>query len=500
MSAGAKAYSLPNGSSSADILARIPDLQIWIIGDIMLDEYVMGTVDRISPEGPVPVVRVSNIEYRLGGAANVARQVAALGARASLAGVLGEDVSGAQILKLSGEAGLDARAVLQLSDRHSTRKVRVLGRNHQMMRLDWEDIAPCPVAAADSMIDRLSEGPLPDIIILSDYAKGVLTPHVINKILALARPLGIPIVVDPKRRDFGEYRGASVITPNLSELQLAAVGQTLDPNNVDSIANVASALTASAGVDAIVVTLGDRGMLLASGKKQHLAIPAAARRPVADTTGAGDTAVATLASCLAAGATLEDAAHIANAAAAVAVSLVGAVAVDPRMIQAVLSGEGEQKMFSRAELAIKVNGWRTAGRRIVATNGCFDLLHAGHLSLLKDAAQCGDILVVAINSDASVRSLKGLGRPIMAEGERAAILAALACVDAVIIFDENTPLEILRVIQPDVLVKGQDYRLDEVVGRELVEADGGRVVLIPLLPTKSTTALIARIVADRLPV
>jgi D-beta-D-heptose 7-phosphate kinase/D-beta-D-heptose 1-phosphate adenosyltransferase len=281
-------------------------------------------------------------------------------------------------------------------------------------------------------------------------------------------------------------------------LQLAASGQTLDPNNVDSIAEVARALAASAGVDAIVVTLGDRGMLLASGKEPYLAIPAAARRPVSDTTGAGDTAVATLASCLAAGATLEDATYIANAAAAVAVSLVGTVAVDPRMIQAVLSGEGEQKVFSREDLATKVYEWRAAGRRIVVTNGCFDLLHAGHVSLLHQAAQCGDILVVAINSDASVRQLKGSGRPIMAESERAALLSALACVNAVTIFEEDTPLEVLRVIRPDILVKGQDYRLQDVVGRELVEGCGGRVVLMPLLPAKSTTALIAQIVTDRL--
>lgn len=483
-------------SSFANILARIRDLQVWIVGDIMLDEYVVGTVDRVSPEAPVPVVRVCGVEYRLGGAANVARQVAALGAHASLAGVLGEDSPGGQILTLCEAVGLDTRAVLRLAGRHSTRKVRVLGRNHQMLRLDWEDAVPCPATAAGGMIEQLRKGPPPDIIILSDYAKGVLTRHAIDSILAYARLSGIRIVVDPKRRDFAEYRGASVITPNLSELQIAT-GQVFDPDNIDSIAESARALAETAGVDAIVVTLGERGMAVAPVNEPHLAIPAAARHTVSDTTGAGDTAVATLASCLAAGATLEEAAYIANAAAAVAVSLVGTVAVEPRMIHEVLRGESEQKVFCPDELAAKANDWRTAGRRIVFTNGCFDLLHAGHLSLLHDSAKCGDILVVAINSDASVRRLKGNGRPIVPEDERAAFLAALACVDAVAIFDEDTPLEILRAIRPDVLVKGKDYRIEEVVGRDLVEGYGGRVTLIPLLPEKSTTALLDRIVSAR---
>jgi D-beta-D-heptose 7-phosphate kinase / D-beta-D-heptose 1-phosphate adenosyltransferase len=483
-------------SALADILGRIRDLEVWIVGDIMLDEYVVGTVDRVSPEAPVPIVRVCNVEYRLGGAANVARQVAALGAHTSLAGVLGQDTHGGQILTLCEEAGLDTRAVLQLADRHSTRKVRVLGQNRQMLRLDWEDIVPCPAAATDSMIGRLNEGRPPDIIILSDYAKGVLTKHTIDSILARARSSGIRIVVDPKRRDFSEYRGASVITPNLGELQ-TATGQVFDPDNFDSIAQAARTLAETAGVGAIVVTLGDRGMAVASVSGPQLAIPVAARRPVSDTTGAGDTVVATLASCLAAGATLEEAAHVANAAAAVSVSRVGTVAVEPRMIREILTGESEQKMFCQEDLAAKANDWRAAGRRIVFTNGCFDLLHAGHLSLLHDSAKCGDILVVAINSDASVRRLKGYGRPIVPEGERAALLAALACVDAVAIFDENTPLEILCAIRPDVLVKGQDYRLEEVVGRDLVEGYGGRVTLIPLLPEKSTTALLDRIVSAR---
>jgi D-beta-D-heptose 7-phosphate kinase/D-beta-D-heptose 1-phosphate adenosyltransferase len=443
------------------------------------------------------VVHVANVEYRLGGAANVARQIAALGAHASLAGLLGQDSAGGQVISLCESAGVETRAVLQLVDRQSTRKVRVLGRSHQMLRLDWEDVAPCPDAAVDDMLDRLGREPLPDVIILSDYAKGVLTDLAIRKILSFAQASHIRVVVDPKRRNFADYRGASVITPNLAELQIAT-SQSLDAGNAGSIAQAATELAASAGVDAIVVTLGDRGMVVASVMKPHLAIPAIVHRPVSDTTGAGDTAVATLASCLAAGAMLEDAARIANAAAGIAVGLVGTVAVEPRMIQSVFEGQGGQKIMSREEAAVKANDWRAAGRRIAFTNGCFDLLHAGHLSLLQASAQCGDVLVVAINSDASVRHLKGNGRPVMMDTERAALIAALACVDAVTVFDEDTPLETLRAIRPDVLVKGQDYRLDEVVGRELVEEYGGHVALVPLLPAKSTTAVISKIVAESL--
>ncbi|HTD27819.1 MAG TPA: D-glycero-beta-D-manno-heptose 1-phosphate adenylyltransferase, partial [Xanthomonadaceae bacterium] len=336
----------------------------------------------------------------------------------------------------------------------------------------------------------------PDVIVLSDYAKGALTPQVIEGVLAFARSSGIRVIVDPKQRDFTRYRGASVITPNLSELCVAH-GQAFDTTSIDAISEVARVLGAAAGIDAMVVTLGERGMVVVPMNEAYLAIPAEDRHLVTDTTGAGDTAIATLAVCLAADATLEEAAHIANAAASVAVSRVGTVAVDLPSIHDVLDDHANRKIFLKDGLAKKAEGWRHEQRRIVFTNGCFDLLHAGHLSLLHAAAKCGDILIVAINSDASVRRLKGATRPIMPEHERAALLAALACVDAVIVFDEETPLEVLRAIRPDVLVKGQDYRIENVVGRELVERYGGRVMLMPLLPEKSTTALIDRIATDR---
>lgn len=478
-------------ASLAEILGRAHDLEVWVVGDIMLDEYAIGEVGRISPEAPVPVVHVREVEYRLGGAANVARQVATLGASVSLAGLVGQDSAGLQILKLCDESGIGTRAVQQLGDRPSSRKLRALARNQQLVRLDWEDVNPCPGIAAMWMLERLQEGPAPDVIILSDYAKGLLTPELVAGVATIAASAGVPLVVDPKRRDFSAYRGASIITPNLRELEIAA-GRTFDPADTDSIAAAAQSLALDCGAEALVVTRGGRGMVVVPAHGPYRSISARGRS-LFDTTGAGDTVVAVLAATVAAGAKLGEAAQVANAAAGIAVARIGAVSVEPHEIIEFLSGQNTHKVLERSELVKQVDRWRAEGNRIVFTNGCFDLLHAGHLSLLHQAAQHGDILILAVNSDASVRRLKGPERPLIPEGERAAMLAALTCVDAVVIFEEDTPLETLQAVRPDVLVKGQDYSVAQVVGRDLVEADGGSVVLVPLLPEKSTTALIDRI-------
>lgn len=473
------------------ILGRARDLTVWVVGDIVLDEYAIGDVARISPEAPVPVVRVQRFEDRLGGAANVARQVAALGARVALAGLVGNDAAGGRILGLCRESGIDVGAVRQLAKRPTSRKLRTLARNQQLVRLDWEDTTPCPADAIDWMIERLREGRAPDVVILSDYAKGVLTPALIGRIREIATPADTRIVVDPKQRDFGAYRGASILTPNLHELEITA-GRTFDPEDTASIAACAQSLALDIGADALVVKRGGRGMLVAPARGSHHAIPARGRS-LFDPTGAGDTVVAVLATMLAVGATLVEAATMANAAAGITVGKIGTVSVAPSEIVEFLGGESAHKVLDRGELMVQVEHWRNAGKRIVFTNGCFDLLHAGHLSLLHQAAQHGDVLIVAVNSDDSVRRLKGTERPLVAERERAAMLAALGCVDAVTIFGEDTPLEVLQAIRPDILVKGGDYRVEQVVGRELVESTGGRVALVPLLPGKSTTALIDRI-------
>jgi len=468
---------------------RFADLDIWVVGDLMLDEYVTGSVERISPEAPVPVVRAQSTEHRLGGAANVARQIATLGARVSLGGICGEDPAGDELLQLCAHAGIDTRAVLKLQGRHTTRKLRVMSHSQQLLRLDWEDIQPCAVDVGLRLLEKLACGARPDAIILSDYAKGVLTT---DTLAAVTRSRGsIPLVVDPKHRDFARYRGATTVTPNLHELEVAC-GRALAVDDTAAIAAAARGLMASAGLESMVVTLGNRGMLVVTPEAPAVSVPAM-RHEVYDVTGAGDTAIAVLTLALAAKAPLLDAAQLANAAAGVAVSLVGAVAVPAASIRDALASHPEGKLLSRVELAARAATWRADGKRIVFSNGCFDLLHAGHLSLLGHAAKLGDVLVLAINSDASVRRLKGPERPLVPQAERAALLAALAFVDAVTIFDEDTPLTVLQTVRPHVLVKGGDYQPSEVVGRELVEAAGGRVVIVPLTPEKSTSSLVARI-------
>ncbi|HTV50502.1 MAG TPA: D-glycero-beta-D-manno-heptose 1-phosphate adenylyltransferase [Steroidobacteraceae bacterium] len=472
------------------LLDRYAGLRLWVVGDAMLDEYVLGAVERISPEAPVPVVRVRETQSRLGGAANVARQAATLGAHVSLGALVGADAAGAELLRQCRACGIDTRAVLQLPERHTTRKLRVLGAHQQLVRLDWEDVRPSDAPLAQQLHEALThERAVPDALILSDYAKGVLSPELLRALIAGMR--GRPVLVDPKSRDFERYRGASVITPNLRELE-AALGRTLDVDDVDGIAAAARPLAAALGLQALVVTLGDRGMLIVPPQAPATAI-ATQQRAVYDVTGAGDIAIAILGLSLAAGAPLALGAHVANAAAGLGVGQIGTVAIDAPSIRNALAVLPEGKILSREELGARASTWRMAGKRVVFTNGCFDLVHSGHLALLRRAAELGDVLVLGINSDASVARLKGPERPLVPQAERAALLAALAFVDAVTIFDEDTPLATLEQLLPQVLVKGADYTPEQVVGRELVEAHGGRVVLVPLVPEKSTSALLERI-------
>lgn len=482
---------LANGAEARDVLARTGDVEVWVIGDIMLDEYVVGEVERISPEAPVPVVHVTGVEWRPGGAANVARQVAALGARPSLAGMTGDDAAADTILEQCGRARVDTRAVRRCAGRPTTRKQRVLAHNQQMLRLDWETPAACEQSVSRWMLERLLEGGVPDIAVLSDYAKGVLSAASLSWFIGQLRDRGVRVIVDPKQRDFSVYRGASVITPNLAELG-NAVGRRLDAADAGGIAAAAASLLAPLELEAVVVTCGDRGMVLIGPHHDVRWVPAQ-ERALHDTTGAGDTVVATLATCLAAGAPLDAAATIANAAAGVSVGRIGTTAVLPCEIGEALTGLNTSKVVALDELVPLADQWRRRGQRIAFANGCFDLFHAGHLCLLQNAARCGDRLIVAINSDASVRRLKGDGRPLITDRERAALVAALSCVDAVVIFDDDTPLAAITALRPDVLVKGSDYRIDQVVGREQVEAGGGSVELVPLAPERSTSSLISRI-------
>ena len=469
------------------MLRQVARARVVVAGDLMLDEYIVGHVSRISPEAPVPAVEVTGTFHRPGGAAHVAHCIAALGASAALCGVVGDDPAGAALLDACRAAGVDADAVARGAAWSTVRKVRVLAQHQQLLRMDWEAPAPVDPAVAAGLIAELTRA-RPGAVVLSDYAKGFLTPAAVGALVERGAALGAPVLVDPKRRDFSVYRGARVITPNLRELE-AVAGRALGPGEV---ADAARAVLDAAGIEAMVVTLGARGMCVVERGREAVTIPAE-RQEVYDVTGAGDVVIAVLALGLACGASLPTAARLANAAAGVAVGRVGTAVVAMADLIGALDLAPPAKVLSPEALADRLAWWRLSGRRVVFTNGCFDLLHAGHVALLQRAAALGDVLLVGLNGDASVARLKGADRPAVAWAERAALLAALSCVDGVAGFDDDTPLALIEAVRPDVLVKGADYRVDEVVGREAVERAGGRVELVALEPGRSTTGLIARI-------
>jgi D-beta-D-heptose 7-phosphate kinase/D-beta-D-heptose 1-phosphate adenosyltransferase len=483
----------PPGSAAArvDLLGRLPHARLWVIGDVMLDEYLEGEVARISPEAPVPVVRVGGARACLGGAANVAHNARVLGAAVELGGVLGADAAGDTIRELCAARGIGAGALVRTPGRATTRKMRVLARHQQLMRLDWDATEPVAAGATVAILDALAAGPRPDAVVLSDYAKGLLGPTFVAEVLARAAVWGVPVLVDPKAADFARYRGAAVIKPNLAEVARAA-GRELDPDDEAGLADAAQALLARSEAGALVVTLGAHGLVVATPGAPLVRLPAAPRE-VYDVTGAGDTVMAALALAVAAGADVVSAADLANVAGGLAVTHVGTAAITPAELAAAVAPAHPEKVLALPELVARRALWRLQDRRVVVTNGCFDLLHVGHVALLREAARLGDALVVALNSDASVRRLKGGGRPVVPERERAAMIAALECVAAVVLFDEDTPQELLERLRPDVLVKGADYAASQVVGRDFVESYGGRVALVPLVPERSTSALVERI-------
>jgi D-beta-D-heptose 7-phosphate kinase/D-beta-D-heptose 1-phosphate adenosyltransferase len=454
----------------------------------MLDEYIVGDVSRVSPEAPVPVVAVAETFHRPGGAANVARNLRALGASVRLGAVVGDDVAGVSLTDACREAGILLEALSAVPGRVTPRKLRVLSQHQQLLRLDWERVEPVDPAVSLALLARWDASAPPDVVVLSDYAKGFCTPELVRALIDRARAMGVPTVVGPKRRDLSVYRGASVLVPNLRELEVAA-GRSL---GADDVLPAARQLLAEAEVGAIVVTLGASGMLAVPRDGDAVRVPAH-RHEVYDVTGAGDTVLATLALAFAAGADLASAARMASAAAGVAVGRIGTAAVRLDELLPALDLEPADRVLDSPEALDAWLTWRRLqGRRVAFTNGCFDLLHAGHVSLLHAARARGDALLVGLNSDASVARLKGAGRPVVPWRERAAVLAGLGCVDGVVGFDDDTPLSLIRAVRPDVLVKGADYTLDRVVGRAEVEAAGGEVVLVPMLPGASTTSTLAR--------
>ena len=479
-----------------DVLKLIPEQTVICVGDLMLDDFVYGEVSRISPEAPAPVIAVSRSELTVGGAGNVARNIAALGARCIFVGVVGEDDAGrALAAALRSEPLIESHLVVDRT-RLTTRKVRFVSEHHSthLLRADWEQVQPLDPPTEKLVIDHtLAALPRAAAVVLSDYAKGTLTPHVVRSVIAAAKKLGKPVIVDPKGKDFSRYRDATLITPNLHEL--AEVTRHSVANEAE-IAAAAAELNRAVGSDAVLVTRSEEGMSLvpARGEPVHIgAYPVKVR----DVSGAGDTVVAALAAMLAARAGFEHAMRAANAAAAVVVgkrgtATVSAAELRSRILPAASLAPEEKIVFDWSVLDERLAEWRRAGLRIGFTNGCFDLLHPGHIKLLTGARAACDRLVVGLNDDDSVRRLKGEGRPMQQVHARAEVLAALEAVDLVVIFGEDTPLDLIRRVRPKVLVKGGDYRREQVVGHEIVESDGGEVILVDLVPGFSTTRIVRR--------
>ena len=468
--------------------------RVACVGDVMLDRFVYGRVERTSPEAPVPILRTDHEVYMLGGAGNVVRNLVSLGAQATLLSVIGDDEVGR---RLTGMVGREERVephLLVQRGRLSTEKTRFVAGGQQLLRTDSETTEAIAARAAESLLGLARDAfAACDVVVLSDYAKGVLTADLVPRLIEAARGAGRPVVVDPKGRDFARYAGATVLTPNRAELGLAAA-ETLETD--DAIVAACRDLIARHRLGAILVTRNRDGMTVVSSDGRVAQLAAEARE-VFDVSGAGDTVVATLAAALGQGADLIAAAQLANAAAGVAVGKAGTAAVRAAdLLRAVRAGERsafEAKIVPLAGALEAVAGWRAQGQRIGFTNGCFDLLHPGHVSLLRQARQAADRLVVGLNSDASVHRLKGEDRPVQGEAARAQVLASLETVDLVVVFAEDTPLRLIEALRPDCLVKGSDYTLDQVVGADVVQGYGGTVLIAENEPGYSTSGTIRRL-------
>ncbi|MDO9708511.1 bifunctional D-glycero-beta-D-manno-heptose-7-phosphate kinase/D-glycero-beta-D-manno-heptose 1-phosphate adenylyltransferase HldE [Paracraurococcus lichenis] len=470
-------------------------LRILVLGDVMLDRFLYGAVDRISPEAPVPVVRLGRTLAMAGGAGNVARNISALGGEAVLVGLVGQDAAAAELRALLAADPRIADALVGSPARPTICKMRVIAGNQQVVRLD-DEVAAAADAAERAALVAAVEAALPGCaaLILSDYAKGVLAPEVIAAAIAAAGRLGLPVLADPKSDDFAQYRGAGCLTPNAKELARAA---RMPVGTEAEVAAAARQVMAAAGLPALLCTRAEKGMTLVLAEGGVHSVPAEARE-VFDVSGAGDTVIAALALAHAAGQPLPEAMRIANAAAGIVVGKLGTATVTADELSHALragsgSAPGEEALLDHAAALRLVRDWQAHGLRVGFANGCFDILHAGHVALLRAARRRCDRLVVALNTDASVARLKGPARPVNGLADRAAVISALAAVDAVVAFAEDTPLELIRLLMPDVLIKGADYSIDRVVGADLVQAAGGEVALIELVPGRSTTALVERL-------
>ena len=450
----------------------LPNLKIAVIGDVMVDRYVFGDVSRISPEAPVPVNRVSSVKEVLGGAGNVASNLANLDCHVYLGAVAGVDDHGRVLDKLLIADGIDTSGLIYDNNRSTITKMRILGDRQQMMRLDFETITPITTDEEERMIswlDGLCQQGLQGIVI-SDYGKGVCTPTLLQEVFRLAHTYNVQTIVDPKGADWSKYDGATCITPNVKELG-ESLGRLI-PNEDASVIEVAKEVLGKLNIQYIIGTRSAKGITVVAkdGRTWH---NPATQQDVFDVSGAGDTVVAMMISCLASGLSMRLALHIANGAAGIVVSKVGTYPIHRQELidlwRSVRQLTASSPLYTKEEMKALIDKWQSMDETVVFTNGCFDILHRGHITYLQEAAQLGRHLIIGLNSDASVRRLKGETRPIVSEDDRAALLSALQCVDGVILFEEDTPAELLAYLRPNILVKGGDYKKEEIVGREFVD-------------------------------
>ena len=468
---------------------------VLVVGDIMCDIYLWGKVSRISPEAPVPIFESTERRQVLGGAANVAANLRTLGCDVRLLGVIGADATGRCVREQLYEQGIADTWLVQDVTRPTTEKTRLIASQQQLLRLDYESQTPLSPSLVSQVL-RSVEPLMRDIdgVVCSDYRKGVCIPALLGPLFTMGQAAGHPIFVDPKVQDFSHYRGATVLKPNLEEVKRAS-GMLV--SNEMALASAADRLLQQSQARALLVTRGKDGMTLFQPPHAPVHIPTRARE-VFDVTGAGDTVIATFSMAVLCGLAFVEAAHLANVAAGIVVGKLGTATVLPEELRTTLrTGDafGERKVLQPGELAVALHHRRQQGERIVFTNGCFDLLHVGHIQYLQQARAMGECLVVALNDDASVRLLKGEKRPLLPQDERARLLAALACVDYVTIFSESTPLALIEFLRPHILVKGGAYTLDTVVGRKEVEAYGGEVRIVPYMSGVSTTGIIDSVIA-----
>ena len=464
----------------------LPDFKnarVIIVGDLMLDRYWHGSTSRISPEAPVPVVHVAEIEERPGGAGNVALNITAVGGQTTVLGLVGDDEAGIQLIKILQQAGVDCQ-LQSLADKPTITKLRVISRHQQLIRLDFEDgFADEHVAGLPARLTQVADQA--GAIVLSDYGKGTLSQ--IQQLIAAAKQAGKPVLIDPKGTDFERYRGATLLTPNMNEFE-AVVGKCHNDAEIEAKGLL---LLQSLDLDALLITRSERGMTLLQNNQAPLHLPTQARE-VFDVTGAGDTVISVLATSLAAGESLAHATALANLAAGIVVSKLGTATVSPQELREALHEELriEGGIVSEGQLIQQVRAAQQRGEKVVMTNGCFDILHSGHVTYLQQARKLGDHMIVAVNDDASVKRLKGELRPVNTLDSRMHVLAALECVDWVVAFNEDTPERLICKVLPDLLVKGGDYRPEQIAGGQCVTENGGEIKVLDFVEGHSTTDII----------